>query len=672
MDHVATAFVLILLLLGSAAGALGLDTLTINPLGIENPLTGSGENTVLNWPMFHHDPSRTGYSESTAPENSNLVWSFRTGSYIFSSPAVMNGKVYVGAYDRRVYCLDAENGENIWSFETDGAIYSSPAVVNGKVYVGSRDHKVYCLNAENGESIWSFTTDADVDSSPAIFNGKVYVGSYPRVYCLNAENGENIWSFMTGGRVDSSPAVVNGKVYVGSYDDNVYCLDAENGALIWSFTTGDFVYSSPAVVNGKVYVGSYDDNVYCLDAENGESIWSFTTDADVDSSPAIFNGKVYLGSRDRKVYCLNAENGENIWSFTTNAKVFSSPAVADGKVYVGSRGSNYGNIYCLDAENGALIWDFAAGGSIFSSPAVADGKVYVGSFQPYHRVYCFGVKYGVSVSISPSYQSGQPGGTLDYTVTVVNTGGAEDTYTLTVGDNSGWATMLSENQLENVQPDENRVVTLSVTIPENAENCTKDNITVTATSHTNNTINASDSCIAHAIILKAIIYPTADVYAFDGYSRSQLKFDISDIPFGSNILSAKLWLYRLAADGWDGSIVLNRVDNQVWDGAITASEFDAQTLTNEENHASKFTSHGWDNLNVLNQLNVDHSAGHTYASFRLGWMNDDGSEPSTGVRDGRFLAIESQSDNLLIVFYSKEYDGRDPYLEVTFENFIGD
>jgi len=166
--------------------------------------------------------------------------------------------------------------------------------------------------------------------------------------------------------------------------------------------------------------------------------------------------------------------------------------------------------------------------------------------------------------------------------------------------------------------------------------------------------------------VRTVIYPTADVYAFGGYSRTQLKFDISSIPLQGRILSAKLWLYRLAADGWDGGVTLNRVDDQLWSENITASQFDGQTLTNGENYASKFTTHGWDNLNALNQLDVDYSAGHAYTSFRLRWANDNGSEPSIGVDDGRFLAIESESDNLEIVFYSSEYNGRDPYLEVVY------
>ena len=280
---------------------------------------------------------------------------------------------------------------------------------------------------------------------------------------------------------------------------------------------------------------------------------------------------------------------------------------------------------------------------------------------------------GVKVSISPSYQENLPGGTLTYNVIVKNTGFLDDNYALSVTDNVDWGPIVSPTLLV-VPAGENRLATLDVTVPLAATPSTVDNIRVTAISQADNTLSASDTCLARAVVLKAenttVIYPTVDVYAYGeyqtGYSRSQLKFDISSVPSGSNILSAKLWLYRLAAENWDGGIVLNRVDNQVWGETITASEFDAQTLTNEENHASKFLSSGWDHLDVLNQLNVDYGSGHAYASFRLRWANDNGGEPSIGIDDGRFLVINSEWDELSIVFRSSEYNGNDPHLEVTY------
>jgi len=281
---------------------------------------------------------------------------------------------------------------------------------------------------------------------------------------------------------------------------------------------------------------------------------------------------------------------------------------------------------------------------------------------------------GVEVSISPHYKEGPLGTALTYIVTVKNLGGLKDNYDLAVNDILGWPLELSENLLTNIPPDGSENATLTVTIPENAMPCTEDNITVTATSQADNTIENSASCVAHALGIKTeirtLIYPTADIYAFGeyarGYSRSQLKFDVSCIPPGSGMISAKLWMYRLAADNWDGNLALFRVENQLWGENITASEFNNQTLTDGENNAGKFMSHGWDNLDVLSQLKVDYDAANTFTSFRLRWVNDNESEPSIGVDDGRFLLINGEAEELSILFCASEYDGRDPYLEVIY------
>jgi parallel beta-helix repeat protein len=335
---------------------------------------------------------------------------------VASCAAVVDGKVYVGSTNCKVYCLNASTGAYVWSYTTGGNVFSSPAVVDGKVYVGSYDHKVYCLDALNGALIWSYTTGGDVWSCPSVAYGKVYVGSADdKVYCLDALTGAVAWSFTTGNYVGSSPAVVDGKIYVGSYDHKVYCLDALTGVRIWSYTTGNYVASSPAVVDGKVYVGSADNKTYCLNAATGALIWSYTTGDAVLSSPAVVDGKVYVGSYDHKVYCLNALTGAFIWSYTTGLWVDSSPAVADGKVYVGSADDK---VYCLDALTGMFIWSYKTGSCVWSSPTVADGMVIIGSDDG--KVYAFGNVVRVTEKIQEAINTASPGATLIITPKVYN------------------------------------------------------------------------------------------------------------------------------------------------------------------------------------------------------------------------------------------------------------
>jgi hypothetical protein len=75
----------------------------------------------------------------------SYIWSYTTGNDVFSSPAVADGRVYVGSYDNKVYALNALTGALVWSYTTGYYVFSSPAVADGRVYVGSEDGKVYAF-----------------------------------------------------------------------------------------------------------------------------------------------------------------------------------------------------------------------------------------------------------------------------------------------------------------------------------------------------------------------------------------------------------------------------------------------------------------------------------------------------------------------------------------------
>ncbi|MET9694815.1 PQQ-binding-like beta-propeller repeat protein [Streptomyces sp. NPDC006514] len=63
----------------------------------------------------------------------------------------MDGIVYIGSNDNKVYALDAATGTPHWTYTTGGGVYSaSPAVMDGIVYIGSSDRKVYALDAATG------------------------------------------------------------------------------------------------------------------------------------------------------------------------------------------------------------------------------------------------------------------------------------------------------------------------------------------------------------------------------------------------------------------------------------------------------------------------------------------------------------------------------------------
>jgi len=377
-----------------------------------------GVSSVDDWTMFGHDAQHIGFSSSTAPETNNLLWSRSLGNDLgWSSPAVVDGRLYISTYDsKQIYCLNAYNGSEIWSHQVSEKIFSSsPAVYDDKVYIGSRDGNLNCLYASNGTEAWTFQTGGWVESSPVVSEDKVYVIAGGRTYCIYSSNGTESWNFPLEASFEqvASPVIAYGNVYI--LNKFLYCLDANTGVEKWS--GGSYNWGercTPTVIDDKVIVAAQGNGeLWCLDAtpdDNGDGVidendiddgisdifpgWDLIWQQDAGnhwggSSPAVNDGNVYIGSGGTSsLFCYHESDGTEIWNFSekpTGNLVDSSPAVADGKVYFGSW---EGVFWCLDISNGAPVWNYTTGDAITSSPAIYDGRVYVGSRDGV--VYCFG------------------------------------------------------------------------------------------------------------------------------------------------------------------------------------------------------------------------------------------------------------------------------------------
>ena len=345
----------------------------------------------FDWPMFHHDAFRSGYTTSNVEIGNQLLWSYATGGAVSSSPAVVNGVVYVGSADGNLYAFDSVLGGKLWSYATGGAVSSSPAVVNGVVYVGSADGNLYALNAVTGSRLWSYATGGAVYSSPAVVNGIIYVASSNKMLALDASTHNVLWSFNGGGLPNtSSPTVANGKVYVVLWVTyySLYVFDASTGAQLGSTPLGNHAGGTVAVVDG-VMCGELAGfgTLSASDASTGSGLWRHPIGNFFGPCPAIANGVVYAGidSSTYSVYACDAVTGSYLWSYSAGSHVASSPAVANGVVYVGS---DDGKVNALDAATGSKLWSYTTGGAVVSSPAISNGKIYVGSNDG--KLYCFG------------------------------------------------------------------------------------------------------------------------------------------------------------------------------------------------------------------------------------------------------------------------------------------
>ncbi len=136
--------------------------------------------------------------------------------------------VYFGCRDSNLYALDAATGEKRWAFNNKGSwVITSPAVDNGKLYFATSDSGMfYIVNAKTGEPLYSHKFIWPMFSSPAIAGNMLYIGSnLGKLFALDVTNQEVAWTFETDASKQNGPTYTKPDgtpKYEAAFSDNFY------------------------------------------------------------------------------------------------------------------------------------------------------------------------------------------------------------------------------------------------------------------------------------------------------------------------------------------------------------------------------------------------------------------------------------------------------------------
>jgi len=155
-------------------------------------------------------------------------WRFNNAmSWVITSPAVVGGKVGFSTSDSSLlHVADAETGKPVLKQQLKAYVFSSPAVSDGVIYVGVLNGVFEARDLNTGELLWDFQTDAsrrndswllDADRK---FNAPMLDVSGWREMATSTVDRQ-----FTLGSIASSPLVMRGVVYVGSADGYLYALE---------------------------------------------------------------------------------------------------------------------------------------------------------------------------------------------------------------------------------------------------------------------------------------------------------------------------------------------------------------------------------------------------------------------------------------------------------------
>lgn len=324
-----------------------------------------------------------------------IIWRFQISELgIIGTPAVVDGRVYIGGSDRRMYALDAKTGEVIWGFEADKGIYSSAAVAGGRVFFATNNDTLYALDAHTGAFVWKYS-GVTKRTTPTVDGRRVFVGGYGKLIALDAATGTLDWEFSTleetlnrgAGNVQASPLVYNGTVYVGSTNRIVFAVNAANGTLTWKQDLTWEVPTSAATDGVRIYVVTVMGDLHALDPTSGRTLWVHSR-RDAWGAPSVRDGVVYRGGFTG-AYAVNATSGTVIWSNPTVTASMLSLATSPEVVFL----TDSNDVLTLRASTGELLWRRTVA-RLVESPAVIDGVLYVGSNQ--FRVLALDVGAGLS------------------------------------------------------------------------------------------------------------------------------------------------------------------------------------------------------------------------------------------------------------------------------------
>jgi len=104
-----------------------------------------------------------------------------------SSPVATRDFVIIAPPYGVVVAYDAQTGEILKEHELVGGFYSSPMVVDGKIYIINQNGRVYIFTADTEfRLIESFDTGEKTEATPAFTDGKIIVRTDKYLYCVTA------------------------------------------------------------------------------------------------------------------------------------------------------------------------------------------------------------------------------------------------------------------------------------------------------------------------------------------------------------------------------------------------------------------------------------------------------------------------------------------------------
>ena len=320
-----------------------------------------------------------------------LIWKkdageLPSGGSSWSTPLIMNNKIYWAGQDKGLAALDAETGDIVWidTLNLYNGTYDNPVGYAGKIFISRNDYmnsssrSLLALDAETGNLIWQKDNfyAANRSAKPIGEDGKLYAASDDTLFCFDINDGSVVWR--KAGRYSNLLIDYNGVRLFAARSDSakIEVMYRHNGELAWSINlpNPDVSVASMAYINylWKEYLiiapGTRQNPVfYCMDIAAQSILWNSDNIGYVGNkaSPVIFEDKVFAGvekttaSAPQEIVAFSLLTGTVLWQNPARSSgATNTPFVLalDGKVFYQTSGDSLNATIAADMTDGSILW----------------------------------------------------------------------------------------------------------------------------------------------------------------------------------------------------------------------------------------------------------------------------------------------------------------------------
>ncbi|HSA96426.1 MAG TPA: PQQ-binding-like beta-propeller repeat protein [Acidobacteriota bacterium] len=248
-----------------------------------------------------------------------LVWKVQTGGPIVASPAIDDGVVYIGSSDHVFRAIRLDNGGPVWSQDgIEGFVEARPLVAGGMVVFGAWDGRLYALEARTGRTAWTWQGEktspfyAPAACWPVAADGKVFIVAPDNMMTgIELASGRELWGTDNLAVRESIGLSEDAKrVYVRAVENIIAAVDpaADGQETFWETDAGfgpDISSAQLVEKGGVLFYGTKNGLLLALDGATGAVKWKHRVGvALLNTATPVSGREVVVTDADGHVTCL--------------------------------------------------------------------------------------------------------------------------------------------------------------------------------------------------------------------------------------------------------------------------------------------------------------------------------------------------------------------------------